>query len=171
MLGPQSTGVAQIQAPSLVERVGLKVGAWRPLQGSGPAPWTRLARGEGQKEACPAQASSSVWLARGDAGPLGEPAGWAHMPVTEPAPLACAMSLLFLLPGDSVQVRARHVSTDHQGKPEGCAGSFSGDCSSADHKKPGGRVALQVRLLGVGRVGRGAVTWGGERGWESLGKG
>lgn len=30
------------------------------------------------------------------------------MPVTEPASLACAMSLLFLLLGDSVQVRARH---------------------------------------------------------------
>lgn len=94
------------------------------------------------------------------------------MPVTEPASLACAMSLLFLLLGDSVQVRARHcLALFTRGNPRAVLEVSLETAAVLTTRSLVGVPALQVRLLGVGRVGRGAVTWGGERGVGIPGEG
>lgn len=93
------------------------------------------------------------------------------MPVTEPASLACAMSLLFLLLGDSVQVRGPALSgTVHQGKPEIVEVSLE-TAAVLTTEAWWGRACAAGAAPGRGEGGEGAVTWGGERGVGIPGEG
>lgn len=77
------------------------------------------------------------------------------------------MSLLFLLllgRGLGLSEGPALSGTVHQGKPEGCAGSFSGDHSSADHKKPGGRACAAGAAPGRGEGGEGRSDLGWREG-------
>lgn len=159
VLGPQCTGVAQIRAPSLVERGGAE--SWGLMSSSGlrpssldmPCSWWK----GGRRGAGSAQASSVAWLARGDAGPLGEPAGWARVPVGACLAGLSSVTLFLLLLGRGLGLsKGRALSgTVHQGNPRAVLEVSLETTGVLTTRSLVGVPALQMPLLG-----------GGPRAWE-----